>query len=487
MRVSRFSSVNLRLLDKAPAVDDNTAAISSTGWYVGQASSSTPVMDGTGTIGTSLRFARADHVHPTNTLLAPLASPTLTGTPAAPTAAADTNTTQLATTAFVIGQAGSATPIIDGTATVGTSLRYARQDHVHPTDTTRASLASPTLTGTPAAPTAAQDTNTTQLATTAFVIAQASAVAPLADTTGGAVGTSLRYARADHTHPGASGHFIGEILNWPSLTLPTYSSETYGWTDGSAVSRGTYSTLLGQITLAQNGTRTNTSKVITGLGQTAGLAIGMPVEGTGIPGSTTIQSVDSSSQITLSQNASSSGTNTVTVFPWGNGDGSTTFNVPDSRGRNWVGIALSGGHLDVSGMGNNEGVAATFRRMKHRHTVSGAPGVGSLSVSGAPGVGTLALPSHVHNFTGDSAVKYNGATIAAGMGGSPSADSTGFSLASQSVGVPTSLPAITGAPALGSLAVAGAPTAGTLATGVSTNDSLDSAPYAVIGYPIRML
>lgn len=34
-------------------------------------------------------------------LKAPLASPALTGTPTAPTAAADTKTTQLATTAFV--------------------------------------------------------------------------------------------------------------------------------------------------------------------------------------------------------------------------------------------------------------------------------------------------------------------------------------------------------------------------------------------------
>lgn len=38
---------------------------------------------------------------------AALASPTFTGTPAAPTAAADTNTTQLATTAFVLAQAAS--------------------------------------------------------------------------------------------------------------------------------------------------------------------------------------------------------------------------------------------------------------------------------------------------------------------------------------------------------------------------------------------
>ncbi len=100
---------------------------------------------------------------------APTASPTLTGTPLSTTAAADTNTTQIATTAFVVGQAGSASPVMDGSATVGTSLRYARQDHVHPTDTSRAPLASPALTGTPTAPTASTGTNTTQIATTAFV------------------------------------------------------------------------------------------------------------------------------------------------------------------------------------------------------------------------------------------------------------------------------------------------------------------------------
>lgn len=69
-----------------------------------------------------------------------LASPAFTGTPTAPTASAGTNTTQLATTAFV---------------TTGLA--------------SKADLASPALTGTPTAPTATQGTNTTQLATTAFV------------------------------------------------------------------------------------------------------------------------------------------------------------------------------------------------------------------------------------------------------------------------------------------------------------------------------
>ncbi|MEG6411874.1 phage tail protein [Enterobacter roggenkampii] len=74
-------------------------------------------------------------------------SPTLTGTPKAPTAPAGTNTTQIASTAFV--------------QDVVTALNNALA--------LKAPLASPTLTGTPTAPTAAQTVNNTQVATTAFV------------------------------------------------------------------------------------------------------------------------------------------------------------------------------------------------------------------------------------------------------------------------------------------------------------------------------
>ena len=81
-------------------------------------------------------------------LKANLASPTLTGTPISTTPIADTNTTQIATTAYVVGQASSTTPVMNGSAAVGTSLKYARADHVHATDTSRAPLASPTFTGT---------------------------------------------------------------------------------------------------------------------------------------------------------------------------------------------------------------------------------------------------------------------------------------------------------------------------------------------------
>lgn len=132
------------------AANTNTTQIATTAFVLGQGNSTaaTIAMNGTQAAGTSTLWARADHVHPSDTSRAPLASPTFTGTPAGPTAAADTNTTQLATTAYVVGQAGSATPLGNGTATVGTSLRYARQDHIHPTDTSRAPTASPSFTGT---------------------------------------------------------------------------------------------------------------------------------------------------------------------------------------------------------------------------------------------------------------------------------------------------------------------------------------------------
>jgi hypothetical protein len=102
-----------------------------------------------------------------NGIYAPLSSPALTGTPTAPTAAADTNTTQIASTAFVIGQASSSNPLMDGTVAVGTSKKYARADHVHPTDTTRAALAGATFTGAVSIPSGTGNFNTLTVNSTA--------------------------------------------------------------------------------------------------------------------------------------------------------------------------------------------------------------------------------------------------------------------------------------------------------------------------------
>ena len=67
---------------------------------------------------------------------APKESPAFTGTPTAPTAVVDTNTTQVATTAFVLAQAANTNPQPpSSSANVGTSTMFARADHVHEVQT----------------------------------------------------------------------------------------------------------------------------------------------------------------------------------------------------------------------------------------------------------------------------------------------------------------------------------------------------------------
>jgi len=92
--------------------------------------------------------------------------------PTATTPAANDNSTKVATTAYVLGQGSASSPAMDGVPAPGTAPVWARGDHVHPTDTSRAPLDAPDFTGIPQAQTAAVGTNTRQLATCAFVLAQ---------------------------------------------------------------------------------------------------------------------------------------------------------------------------------------------------------------------------------------------------------------------------------------------------------------------------
>lgn len=153
--------------------------------------------DGAGAVGTGTKWAREDHKHPTDTSRAPVDSPNFTGTPTAPTPTAGDNSTKVATTAFVMANAGgvpaTAAPLADGTATVGVSTKYAREDHVHPTDSSRAPVNSPGFTGSPTAPTPTAGDNSTKLATTSFV---ATAVSNLVGSAPGTLDTLNELAAA---------------------------------------------------------------------------------------------------------------------------------------------------------------------------------------------------------------------------------------------------------------------------------------------------
>jgi microcystin-dependent protein len=172
--------------------------------------------------------------------------------------------------------------------------------------------------------------------------------------------------------------------------------------------------LLANTTITQSVTRTNGSPTLTGFSDTTQIRSGAPVEGAGIPSSTTISSCTSTT-CTMSANASSSGTANVTIFPNGNGDGSTTFNLPNCQG------AVLAGRDNMSGtpravltstyfgtnpdslgaFGGNQSVTMALANLiQHTHTINdpghshtyGSAGTNNLSGAGisvsTPGSGS---------------------------------------------------------------------------------------------------
>jgi hypothetical protein len=248
-------------------------------------SNTNPIMDGTAAAGVSTLYSRGDHIHPhdsskydasnpnsyqtaaqVTTALTPyalIASPTFTGDPKAPTPSPGDNDTSIATTAFVTAAmtaAGSinpsnANPIMDSTAAPGTSALYSRGDHIHPNDTSKynasnpsgyqtaaqvatavapyATIASPTFTGDPKAPTPTAGDNDTSIATTAFVTtATSSRVAKAGDTMTGALVLSYAEPTFSLNKP-AGSHYnsmygqVGGLSRW-ILNLGDNGTESGG-------------------------------------------------------------------------------------------------------------------------------------------------------------------------------------------------------------------------------------------------------------------
>lgn len=74
-------------------------------------------------------------------------------------------------------------------------------------------------------------------------------------------------------------------------------------------------------------------------------------------------------------------------YPFGNGDGSTTFHLPDARGRHFAVAGGAGGHSDMV-LGGNEGVGLGARRQRHNSSRNGAvTRTGAVTKSGTIGPG----------------------------------------------------------------------------------------------------
>ena len=130
-----------------------------------EASTSTPLMDGTASVGESNKFARGEAFTSTE-------KTKLTNLPAN---AEENVVKSVDTTAGTSGvnlslsSAGALDVTISSGSIASGNSNFVTGGTVYSTTSTLAPKESPTFTGTPAAPTASAGTNTTQIATTAFV------------------------------------------------------------------------------------------------------------------------------------------------------------------------------------------------------------------------------------------------------------------------------------------------------------------------------
>jgi tail collar domain len=151
--------------------------------------------------------------------------------------------------------------------------------------------------------------------------------------------------------------FTGMVTDFLALEAPT------GWLelDGSVVSTSTFSALYAVMAKQTSGTRTNGSAIITSIPDTSKFRIGYFVFGTGITSGSTILSVDSGTQITISNAATSSGSSVFAVSPWLLNTGTIT--LPD--------VTTAGRYRRSRTSTTAVGQVQADQNQAHTHTVSG--------------------------------------------------------------------------------------------------------------------
>jgi hypothetical protein len=123
------------------------------------------------------------------------------------------------------------------------------------------------------------------------------------------------------------GNAVGTVLPFSGLVAPN----NYAFAYGQEISRTTYSALLSAITITQNVTCVSGNATLTTVSDTSQLNIGGAVEAACVPASSVIVS-KTSTTVTINNLALVSTTTSAVFYPWGAGNGLTTFNVPDLRG-----------------------------------------------------------------------------------------------------------------------------------------------------------
>ena len=167
------------------------------------------------------------------------------------------------------------------------------------------------------------------------------------------------------------GNLVGTVLPWSGLVAPNQ----YVFAYGQEINRTTYSTFFTAVTQQANVICSAASNTLTGISDTSQIPIGAPIElALCVIAGTTVVS-KTSSTVTLSNSSSVSINAVATFFPWGNGNGTTTFNVPDLRGyvmagRNNMGGTASARLTSTYYNSNPDALGAAGGSQNHTLTIS---------------------------------------------------------------------------------------------------------------------
>lgn len=302
-----------------PAPGANTAQLATCAWVMNEIGGSGGVVSFNGRTG-AIVLTSADLTSAGGALLN---GPAFSGIPTAPTAPAATNSTQLATCAFVTQNAVTSFNGRTGPVTLLNNDISAANGLINP---------SAVMTGTPTAPTAAPSTNTTQVATCAFVQAAIAAISsgvvsfntrtgavtlsqadvitalpasttlPLMNGTA-AAGTAVAWARGDHVHPTDTSRYSAtnpsgfQTASQVSSALSAYLPLSGGTLTGQLVAPGVTSTsgvnvsggtingpgggTIGGVSLIGSAATYTGNPGLADLGDSAGIAFGFASSPTG--------------------------------------------------------------------------------------------------------------------------------------------------------------------------------------------------------------
>lgn len=215
--------------------------------------------------------------------------------------------------------------------------------------------------------------------------------------------TSVIGGSASGTSSG-DGNAVGTVLAWSGFIAPPQYMFAYGQT----VSRSTYSQLLANLTQKYGVTCAGGSNVIGGFTDTTQIPIGAAVEASCLL-STGIVTAKGTNTVTLNITANIGIATTATVYPYGNGDGLTTFNLPDYRGYALVGRCNMGGvncsvltstyyssdPNALNAVGGSQSHTLTLAELPTGITSTGVNAISVLPGGGGTGVPLTSTPTNI--------------------------------------------------------------------------------------------